>query len=211
MKNQTTSEFDRKYQYDNAGRATVVTTGAEARGEVGDAGVFSQSYGFDEFNNLTARYGTNWTEQAAGFSASYQHYRRTDANYEYDADGRNTRADTLYSKFDAAGRRYRSQSPLRFGSSGQLVIEQGFDGDGRRIKQSETKGTGAATTSYQLHSSVLGGAEIAEIRLTNGAWRKAESFVYGVGSNNRGKSPVGFNATVLQSGGQKFACSERCA
>ncbi len=35
--------------------------------------------------------------------------------------------------------------------------------------------------------------------------------VDGVSSYNWGKSPIEFNATVLQSGGRMFSCSEPCA
>ncbi len=73
---------------------------------------------------------------------------------------------------------YPRRAQRRRFSSG-TVIQQGYDGDGQRVRQS----IGGSHT-YFVRSSALGGAVVYELKLYGGfnpGWRKEEGFIYANG------------------------------
>lgn len=124
---------------------------------------YRQTYGYNAFGNLTVRTGWVWSEEANPMNATYTNNRNDSPGWTYDADGRNL-ANGIFSYFDAAGRRYKT--------SGNPTIEQTFDGDGQRIKQTETN---PSKKRYYVQSSVLG--TIYEIEQSGSNWlRRLEWF-----------------------------------
>jgi YD repeat-containing protein len=172
-------DFDRLYKYDYAGRLTEGLTGAKARGETTlNGGLYQETFGFNAFGNLTNRTGWVWGVDGGEMTATYQNNRRNDnIGYQYDADGRNTAADTLEIKYDASGKQTwtRDENQRRRLAAG-LGVSQSYDGDGQRVKQ----GTGNQST-YYVRSSALGGAVVYELRQYNTGWRKEEGFIYANG------------------------------
>lgn len=166
--------FDRSYEYDHAGRLKAARSGSEARGGTALDGPYRQNYTYDVWGKLTGRDDLLWGQQQ-GDSPQYDNNNHRRQGWIYDADGRVTR-DTWEHRFDAAGRDEltRKESVV----AGQLSqfnyyvtkIEQTYDGDGVASNRVETKQheneTGSqpdeVTTGYFLHSSVLGGAVVAE-------------------------------------------------
>jgi hypothetical protein len=130
--------FDRKFEYDLVGRVKEVYSGAEARGETVNREFvpLRQSYGYNEFDNLTARSNWHW-ERFKSFSDAYVNDRRQtptgQAPWEYDDDG-NYDLKRRY-KVDAAGRIVESYA-------GGVTIAQEFYGDGRLSSRTEVVNLG---------------------------------------------------------------------
>jgi hypothetical protein len=170
--------FDRAFSYDHAGRLKEAYTGREARGlspnNPADS-PFRQSYTYDSWNNLS-RTGRHWTAPVSD-TPTYTNNRRAD--WTYDANGSVTSRDSgqRTHAYDAAGQQRNfyeeGVQPFSGGSwvSHQYTINQTYDAAGRAGKRSETRhsedenGTleDSAATTYQLRSTVLGGALIIEI------------------------------------------------
>jgi hypothetical protein len=147
--------FDRSYGYDHAGRLSRAYSGAEARGEAAtNSRPYKQDYTFDVWGNLTSRTGKHWSHSNT-FFGTYTDNRMD--GWQYDADGRNTVSNSVTSSFDAAGSLIQTSSPQRRNNP-PLVLQQGFDGDGQRVKKVEY-----GETFYFLRSTVLGGAVVTEI------------------------------------------------
>src|SRR5882724_7895487 len=68
--------YDRKNLYDQAGRIQTALSGAEARGEgaTGDR-PYNQAFGYDAFNNLTARTSYQWSLAFGTDSGAYTNNR----------------------------------------------------------------------------------------------------------------------------------------
>lgn len=140
--------FDRSYSYDHAGRLTSAYSGAEARLEgTTDNRPYKQDYAFDAWDNLISRTGKHWSHNNP-FLGSYLNNRMD--GWQYDADGRNTSSDSVNSTFDAAGLLIQTNGPQRRNNP-PLVLQQGFDGDGQRIKKVEY-----GETYYLVRSTVVG-------------------------------------------------------
>lgn len=116
-----------------------------------------------------------WTEIGQTFTHSYVNERN--ASWTYDADGNLTSGNNVNYTIDAAGETSRFVSLTYVNIPGQpigdavtLDTTQGFDGDGKRLKNVavntvHTSG-GDQTTTHTTHlvrSSVLGGKVISEI------------------------------------------------
>ncbi len=159
--------FDRLYKYDHAGRIMEAKSGLEARDSsaTSNARPYRQTYGYNAFGNLANRMGWVWAEEANPLSATYTNNRNDSSYWTYDADGRNLSNGEVTSLFDASGRRYKT--------TGYLTIEQTFDGDGQRIKQTETNPN---KKRYYVYSSVLG--TIYEIEQAGTNWVKKVGMVY---------------------------------
>ncbi len=204
------NHFDRLYKYDQAGRVTAAKSGIEARDEtqMSDDRPYNQTYGYNAFGDLTARAGRVWSVEAAGFTATYTNGKRQEINWEYDADGRQTKAGTLQTFRDATGRSYKTTSPITIsGVQRTLTIEQGFDGDNQRIKQYQNNGS-VTTNKYFVKSTLLG--VVYEVTNANGSWIKSSGFVYLNGEiiayqtqNSSGTKTVSYNYKNPVTGSQR--------
>jgi RHS repeat-associated protein len=168
------SSQDRSYEYDNVGRLIISHSGAEARAATGQGpwgimdGPFSQGYEYDQWGNMTHRYGWGGEVQGGGAGQtshlyySYAGNRRTDHGFTYDNAGNLTFDGGQEFAYDATGQQV---------SSNYTSLLQGYDGDGLRVKKSEY----SAAYTYYLRSSLLGGQVVAEINY-QGGWQRG--YVY---------------------------------
>jgi len=148
--------FDRSYSYSHVGQLTQALSGAEARGEpVTNNRPYKEDFNFDVWGNMTSHTGQHWSHAMPAFGGAYTNNRMV--GWQYDADGRNTVSNSVTSTFDAAGRLIQTSGPQRRNNP-PLVLTQGFDGDGQRVKKTEY-----GDTTYLLRSTVLGGDIISEI------------------------------------------------
>lgn len=178
MEMPASNRLDRSYVFDHLGRMTAAYSGDEATTpnvETTDR-PYRETFGYDEWNNLTTRTGKVWSGVMEPVEAQYTNNRRQ--GWEYDADGRPVLQDSLQFKYDAAGRKYESQDTEPRGHFTQnLIITQTFDGDGQRVKQQE----GNIKTFY-VRSTVLGGQPVSQIgKYGTGPWTKKTGFVYAGG------------------------------
>jgi hypothetical protein len=97
-------------------------------------GPYSQGYDYDQWGNLTHRYGWGGEVQqgAVGQSSdrfyAYSNNRRTDSGFTYDASGDLTFDGGQHFTYDAAGR----QTYVDWTN-----LQQGYDGDGLRVSRTE--------------------------------------------------------------------------
>jgi YD repeat-containing protein len=167
--------LDRSYDYDHLGRLIVSHTGYEARlhmnrqqqGDSTNYGPYSQSYGYDQWGNMTTRVGWGGTDGGyINWTPSYTNNRlntnpATGAAMQYDAAGNLTNDSYQVFSYDATGQQaYASGSP----------VSQSYDGDGLRVKKLD-----AGITTWYLRSSVLSGQVICELNVS-GSW--ARGYVY---------------------------------
>jgi YD repeat-containing protein len=152
------ARFSRSYIYDLMGRLGHSMTAEE--------GPYDQSYEYDVWGNLTLRSSRHWSEYF-GEAVSYVNNRSTNSTWHYDADGRLIQKGEQEFTFDASGQVVRMNNPLqRINANGYgLTLSYGYDGDGQKVK--ETKYSAyyypQTTSTYYLHSSVLGGHVIREL------------------------------------------------
>jgi RHS repeat-associated protein len=154
--------LDRSYEYDHAGRLSYAHSGAEARahaysGQWGTTdGPYSLGFAFDEWGNMTRRFG--WGGEVQGGSPS----QSTDFPYTYNSHNQRT----VFS-YDPAGNlsndlgqqfSYDATGQQTLAWWGSYQLQQNYDGDGLRVKKVD----GGATTLY-LRSTVLGGQVVAEL------------------------------------------------
>jgi YD repeat-containing protein len=181
-------KYNRKYEYDHAGRLTEAYTGRAADGlppiaEQPDP--YRQSMTYNAWDNLTARTGSLYSRPLADTGAAFINDRRSD--FTYDAAGAVLRDGSHVHTYDAAGQQtyVYSEGP---GTSGQvgdgsaqfpyrpaMELTQTYDGAGQPVRRAQTQRAndyadtdddGAPelvqvieyrTTTYLLHSAVLGG------------------------------------------------------
>jgi RHS repeat-associated protein len=157
--------LDRSYDYDHVGRLFVARTGVEANAYTGRStttsyGAYSQHNDYDQFGNITARYG--WGTANASFQAQYTNNQRV--GWQYDAAGNVTGDGAQVYQYDATGQQtYASLTAL----------QQGYDGDRLRVKKTEN-----GQTTYYLRSSVMGGQVVAEIT-SGGTWQRGYVYLGG--------------------------------
>ena len=158
--------LDRSYEYDNVGRLAISHSGAEARAHVGVPGAqwgtmdgpYSQGYDYDVWGNVTHKYG--WGGEVQGGTAGqtsdiYYNYTNNQRNgFSYDAAGNLTNDIGQQFTYDATGQQTAST---------YTNLQNWYDGDGLRVKKSDT-----STLAYYLRSTVLGGQVVAEMS-SNGA------------------------------------------
>jgi YD repeat-containing protein len=198
------ARFDRKYEFDFSARLKEAYSGVEAHGEpappINQANSpYRQSYSYDEWNNVLQRSGRTWTHNDYD-SASYSSDNRRQG-WSYDTAGNAlTTADGTYA-YDAAGRPVTFVSsqtwqiypnwPAGHPNAPALETQDTFDGTGQVAKhvstnrRDETYDIGGGnivyvmsditTTTYYVHSTLLGGKTIAELD-QNGA--KTKGYVY---------------------------------
>jgi hypothetical protein len=174
------TKFDRKFEYDFAGRIKEAYTGVEAHNQSPAnprTNPYRQSFQYDAFGNMTQRSGWLWRTALPADSPTYINNRRSD--YNYDDSGNVVYTDVGGATFDSAGRQL-SSTPLQFddlGSGNYRMfngqINHTSDGDGwirkrveyRYVEESIGESFGyneETTTSYNLWSTVLG-AVVAEL------------------------------------------------
>jgi YD repeat-containing protein len=166
------SNFDRSYSFDHLGRLSEAKTGGAARSDYG-ATPYYESFNYNVWGDTTSRFTNTWDQQSFDDAASYTNGKRDD--WGYDEDGRNTSIDARNYQFDAGGRQVL-MSGQRWLLSHYVPasLSSDYDGDGLKVKESNTISNSTAIT-YYLRSSVLGGAIIEEIG-SNG--EKQAGYVY---------------------------------
>lgn len=148
--------LSRAYFYDHVGRVID----AHGTGSGSMQGVpFAQTYGYDQFDNLTSRSGSyyNYTFQPASTdTATYVNNRRT--NWSYNAEGEVTSTPSTSTDspraftYDAAGRMVRSVETNQFNT---VTYSASYDGDGELAFESSVTNPGTTDTSYIVRSTVL--------------------------------------------------------
>jgi hypothetical protein len=145
--------LSRSYGYDQAGR---VTDGYSA-----NQSPFRQTYGYDEFDNMTSRAGSYYWQPYQSATFTYTNNRHN--GWNYDADGQvssnpATTTDDAHSfYYDASGRLSRS---IDTATNRAVDYRPGYDGDGKLASEwSQITQNGypsPATSSYAVRSTVIG-------------------------------------------------------
>ncbi|MEQ1762142.1 MAG: hypothetical protein ABL984_03245 [Pyrinomonadaceae bacterium] len=177
------ARFDRLNSYDHRGLITKAFSGGEARGETvatedRSANLpYRQTFGFNAFGQNTASTNMHWGEtewQSVPFAQEndFVNNRIQKTGWEFDADGRNTKAisdssEITLTTFDAAGRAIER-------ISGLSVSRTYYDGNGAVLTS-----TSADPQKYQIRSSLLNGQVISEVW---GSGKKYRSYVKGIGN-----------------------------
>ncbi|HEX6648430.1 MAG TPA: DUF4214 domain-containing protein, partial [Pyrinomonadaceae bacterium] len=169
--------FDRSFSYDQVGRLVAAASGGAARQDAG-AVPYNQTFGYDAFSNLNARYTGTWNQFSSSDSAVYVNNRR--GGWQYDNDGRNTGIEERDYYFDSAGQGTRLEAPMWISALEAYitkVMDSNYDGDGQKVKEVtwDYFAYQPTLTRYYLRSSVLGGALIEEI---DGSGQKQVGYVY---------------------------------
>lgn len=174
------AKFDRKFEYDFAGRIKEAWTGREAHDEAPlnprDT-PYRQSFQYDAFGHITQRSGFLWRQTIPTDTASYTNNQRSD--WGYDAAGNVTNTDAGVTLRDSAGTTtYATRGQTDDLGSGNFrlfdsTISHSLDGDGfvrsreeyRYVEQwinEEGEFDEDTTTTSNLWSTVLG-AMVAEL------------------------------------------------
>lgn len=159
--------LDRSYDYDHVGRLKASHSGAEARAHMGIGpggtidGPYSQRYYYDQWGNIIEREG--WGGDNASFTATYVNNKRV--GLTYDPAGNLTFDGGYNFTYDATGQAATA-------SAGSYLLQQYYDGDGLRVKKTES------TATYYLRSTVLEGQVVAEIA-ANGDWARGYAYLDG--------------------------------
>jgi len=176
--------LDRSYEYDQVGRLVVSHSGAEARahaysGQWGTMdGPYSQGYSYDQWGNLTQRYGWGGEVQGGGAGQTsylnyyYQtssggpnsgQYNNQRSGFNYDPAGNITWDGGQNFQYDVTGQQTSA-------SYGGYYLNQYYDGDGLRVTKNDNGGV-----EYYLRSTLLGGQVISELD-GSGGWMRG--YVY---------------------------------
>jgi RHS repeat-associated protein len=171
----TDATLDRSYEYDQVGRLLYAHSGVEARmhttgqpNDGGGYGPYSQHTYYDAWGNVTGRVG--WGGNYGGYtnqSLPYANNRRTDL--QYDPAG-NLSYDGGNYTYDATGQQTNATYPPNWNG---YTLQQGYDGDGLRVKKVDN-----GTPTYYLRSSVLGGKVLAEVDW-QGTWQRGYVYLGG--------------------------------
>jgi YD repeat-containing protein len=155
--NASDSNFDRLYEYDQAGRLVFATTGGAARGDLGSI-PYHETFGYNAWGDTTSRFTETWSQNDFGDAGSFTNGRRD--GWGYEADGQIKTIDTRTYDYDAVGNRTAMTGQLWSGSNYfPTSTTNAYDGDGRRVQ--EVLSWPSPFTTRYLRSSVLGG-EIAQ-------------------------------------------------
>ena len=161
------ASLDRSYSYDHVGRLNAAYTGTAALAHTGQGstwggeGPYAQIYSHDVSGNRTHREG--WGGIYGSYtndSPSFTNNRQTGLTYDNAGNLTNDGSQTY--AYDARGQ----QTNASLGN-----LQQGYDGDGLRVKRIENG------TTYYLRSTVLGGQVVAEI--VNGGWYRGYVYLGG--------------------------------
>jgi RHS repeat-associated protein len=161
--------LDRSWHYDQVGRLDVVYSGSEARATIGTdswchpTGPYAQVYQYDQFGNMTRRYGWGgWMGASIDQTSTYTNNK--DNALVYDASGNLISDGSQTYTYDVTG-----QQATASGTN----LSQSYDGDGKRVKK-----TDSGDNVYYLRSTVLGGQVVAEIRKFGTVWDWSRGYVY---------------------------------
>ena len=178
--------FDKLYKYDHAARYKESLTGSEARGGTTKDGPYRHTMTYDVWGNTTTLVKRVWTQNAVTTNATYTNNRRQ--NWTYDANGFATTysdgSDWYNADYDAVSRRSHFQTMLYVQGFPMVEMNYSYDGnslptktvDIRRTEDPETlQMSTTTTTSYVLHSTVLGGQVITDLNQQGG---KTAGYVY---------------------------------
>jgi RHS repeat-associated protein len=172
--------LDRSYEYDQVGRLVISHSGAEARaaawtGQWGTMdGPYSQGYVFDQWGNMTQRYGWGGEVQGggAGQTSYINYYYQTSSGGPNNGQYNNQRSGFGY---DPAGNltwdggqsfQYDVTGQQTSASYGGYSLNQYYDGDGLRVAKNDN-----GSITYYLRSTVLGGQVISEFNYAGGWMR----------------------------------------
>ena len=173
-------KFDRKYQYDFAGRISETYTGREAHDQsplTPRDNPYRQTFQYDAFGHLSQRSGMLWRQAIPTETATYTNNQRSD--WSYDAAGNLVYAEDSAFAPDAAGQNSYStlsQTDSLGGGDYRFLdanITHGMDGDGlirhrieyRYVEESigeELDFTEETTENFYLWSTAMG-AMVAEL------------------------------------------------
>jgi hypothetical protein len=178
------NRFDRSFAYDYAARLTEADTNKRARGQTPDPyhpDPYQQSFAYDVFGHTTSRTGSLYS---AGLSDGGTYINNRRQGWGYDPEG-NTTLDSSYNQtFDAANQYTNAIATHMVGDGSaqwpltpDLEITQSYDGGGQSLKRNQISRmndydletgqyNGVAIdnqTTYDLRSTVLGGAIVDEI------------------------------------------------
>ncbi len=214
MDNQVDAVFDRKFEYDFAGRLSRSEFGLYMTQQNTQLNPHMQDVAYDAFSQVTSRETEQWGS-AASFGRTYVNGRMAGHSGEtltYDAAGNITYTGVSSNKFqdtvyDAAGRRssYTERWIITGSSNSSIVSErqlaQSFDGDGRAVLQTESlerissPASSHSKTRHNVWSSVLN-ALLSEIETDSyGIRRKTRVFAGGaVIAEHRRNEPTGESA-----------------
>jgi YD repeat-containing protein len=172
--------MSRTYSYDLAGHVT------DSRGTHGAALPLIQTYGYDEFDNLTSRSGSYHDYNGSLTQTDTAHFtnNRRDG-WAYDADGHfasNPATSSSYARhayYDAAGQQVKTVEDHPASSSG-LTDTVTYDGDGRAVYSTsfDSVGAGSFSSSYTLRATALGGEALTTL---NSSGAKATTYVPAMG------------------------------
>jgi hypothetical protein len=177
------AKLNRTFGYDDFGRISSSVGGGGPEPEQ-----FTQSYGYDVFNNFTARSGRYWWVNGnQSYTAGWVNGRMVSAAEN------NTTLSTEYTKsgqmirswYLNQGNQVTKDGPFRYDAAGRVAGEGAvsasnpeqtmfYDGDGRMVKDLRN-----STTTCSVRSSALGG-EI--LTLLNASGQKDQTHVYAGGS-----------------------------
>jgi len=183
----TNNWFDRAYAYDHVGRLTEATTYRRAEGlsPVSAPDPYQQTTSYDAWNNSSR---TGYLYGGGPFADEGNYSNNRHQNFGYDADGNVTNSGSYHNTIDAAGKQAQVVSGLQtvgngttqFPTQPAIDISQGYDGDGRprnRVqiaRQNIYDDTNQnhplvqvledPQVSYYVTSSVLGGANVMQLR-----------------------------------------------
>ena len=201
MDDQVNAVFDRKFEYDFAGRLSRSEFGLYTTQQNTQLNPHMQDVAYDAFSQVTSRETEQWGS-AASFGRTYVNGRMAGHSGEtltYDAAGNITYTGVSSNKFqdtvyDAAGRRtsYTERWIITGSSNSSIVSERvlsnKFDGAGQLVKStnqlnriSSPASTGDVTNTYTVHSSVLGGA-LSEISYVGESVIKRKTSIYAGGA-----------------------------
>ncbi|HEX5602417.1 MAG TPA: DUF4214 domain-containing protein [Pyrinomonadaceae bacterium] len=157
VQNASDNNFDRLYEYDQAGRLAFATTGGAARGDLGSI-PYHETFGYNAWGDTTSRFTETWEEDDFADAASFTNGRRD--GWGYEADGNIKTIDSRTYHYDAVGNRVLMTGQLWSGTNYfPTSTTNAYDGDGRRVE--EVLSWPSPFTTRYLRSSVLGG-EIAQ-------------------------------------------------
>jgi YD repeat-containing protein len=163
LHDQVNNKFDRLYVYDHAGQLSSAYSGIDARSAaaVSTDRPYYEEYQYDERGHLTFRDTEHWSAHPHTFTHTY--VKNRNSLWQYDDSGSVTSADARQYAYDAASR-LTSQSSTNFN------LTQSFDGDGQRVKTTQS-----TDTTYYVNSTAMNGAVVAEV---DAAGNRKQVYIY---------------------------------
>jgi YD repeat-containing protein len=187
------NRFNRKLDYDHAGRIKEAYSGREAHGlaptNPADS-PFRQTFNYDVWDNMTNRNGRLWSATQTGENSPYLNDRRQ--GWQYDSAGHILATDTETNVYDASGQKTVATGGANT-CGNEFIIAQQYDVERRVAKRVQTKhfegpdySTDPPQTScqteveetYYLYSAALGGAKLVELDVSG---NKLKGYVYAGG------------------------------